>query len=128
MASLTSSLIIGPPELGFTVTTPFPLQALTKDIMTLYTEAIAHALNGEDNGTRLEVLKDNLISLVKKEGGTWLASPSFNAMRQLPSEDKTLVMKAMSIIAEAGHVVPRDFCNWSMHLTRITKDMTPDEV
>ncbi len=60
MVSLTSSLITSPPELGFTVTTLFPLQALTKDIMTLYTEAIAHAINGEDDGTHLEVLKVHL--------------------------------------------------------------------
>ncbi|SJL16820.1 uncharacterized protein ARMOST_20349 [Armillaria ostoyae] len=128
MVSITSSLIIGPPKLSFTVTTPFPLQALTKEIMMLYTEAIACAINGEDDGTCLEVLKDNLINLVEKEGGTWSASPSFHATRQSLSENKPLVMKAMSVIAEAGHVMPRDSHNWSMCLARITKDMTPDKV
>ncbi len=60
---MPSTLIIGPPVLGLTVTTASPLSSLTRDILSLYADAIASRLNSGDNESDIEALKVPLYTL-----------------------------------------------------------------
>ncbi len=57
MASPASAIVFGPTDLGFTVSMPGPLSALTKNTIALYAEAIGRAVNAEDDDSHLDELK-----------------------------------------------------------------------
>ncbi len=57
MSSLPSTFVLGPSDLGISISMPGPISALTKNTMTLYVEAIGQAVNAEDDDSRLDELK-----------------------------------------------------------------------
>ncbi|KAK0231882.1 hypothetical protein EDD85DRAFT_956722 [Armillaria nabsnona] len=128
MSSLPFTFVLGLSDLGISISMPGPISALTKNTMMLYAEAIGQAVNAKDNDSHLDELKDNLIALIEKEGGTLSASDLFCSMRPSPSMDRTLLSKAMNVISNAKHIVPLDSREWTAQLLRIAREMTPEDV
>ncbi|KAK0242403.1 hypothetical protein EDD85DRAFT_946546 [Armillaria nabsnona] len=140
---MPSTVNVGPPTLGLSVTTTVPLSPLMLHVLSLYADAIASNLKDDVNEMDTNTLKIKLATLIESEGGSW---ESTNGALQIcrKTSEKDLVSKVgvtiypsklyqygfqvMDIVVSHGHVVPEDVQSWSSCIMVIAKDMTSEGV